>query len=230
MLNLTEINTDKAEDEKEEFLATKLTRYCKSLCSAADLLDKRNHLSDEVIIAQERRLLKEANVIYSTCCNYLQEKGKSQLIYDFIKGEASEGLVMKADGEGYRFIFNELLPPRANITNRSVLSGYIRTVNGYKAALADIIQKYRDEYGIKFFTERVAVEITHFFADENQLKDYDNIEAKPITDTITFHFIKDDSPQYESVHFDYQKCESNPHSEIWITTENDYYSRKAHRK
>lgn len=223
---LEELVTTETPEVKEISSLAKIAKHCNSLTKTIQLL---NHAESNGTSSFEReeeiKLLTESNMIKNACQDYLAEKGHSSLCYEFGKNNVS--VKIEKYGSGYKFIFESLLPARGNIINQSVFKGYLRTIDyDYKTAIEDAIANFSKDETITFFQERVAVEITHFFSEGKQLKDYDNFESKPITDIITFHFIKDDSPEYVSVHFDYQKTQEKPHTEIVIIPEREYYKSK----
>lgn len=223
MLHLEDVSIDTEPIKVKDDFDKRLKQQCNMLCKAAQLLCYP-HFPDSTKKSAELNLLKQSKVIDNMCHDYLISKGKSKLSYEYMKSLVS--VDVRKEDKGYRFIFGELFPSRGNIIDKSSLKSYSRLIShGYRPVLEKKIAQLKENDNI-FFNERVAVVVTHFFADERQLKDYDNLESKPITDIITFHFIKDDSPQYMSLHFDYQLSDI-PHSEVLITPEVEYFKMKS---
>ncbi len=63
------------------------------------------------------------------------------------------------------------------------------------------------------FDERIELSVIHHFKDKRDVKDYDNLESKRIIDILTLYVIKNDSPEYLSVRFDYVP-DINEYSEL----------------
>ena len=223
MIKLTDVSVNTEPIKAEDDLDNRLKKHCNELLNAATLL-KSGNANASFSIDKERTLLTESKTIENICHDYLINRGKASLSYAFTKELVSVDIIKV--NNGYRFVFGELFPSRANIINKSILKGYSRTLShGYRPAIEEKMNVIAKEDKSIRFNTKVAVVVTHFFADESQLKDYDNLESKPITDVITPYFIKDDSPQYMSLHYEYA-FDNHPHSEILITSEEEYFRSK----
>lgn len=114
---------------------------------------------------------------------------------------------MQVKSTGYLFILPDLLPKRD--------SNGMAELNFVKYNYAAAFEKLDKIHSFQKFNKRVQLIVTNYFENETVMIDNDNVNVKPIIDTISSYFFIDDNPMWCDLAIQGRMGKTN-HTEIEI--------------
>lgn len=241
-VNFTSINLKKENtgiSKKEEYINT-LNEYIQELSACSKFLSKAiEYINFNRIEESYIECTKLSHKLEKLCMKVriIPNKYGSQAPYDVLVNKSElEDLDLDSAIEENRlqFYYNNrtikvvlpsLLPRKEKHDYANKKTRYFSNPDLDRIVYYNSFRKEYEEDNLIPYTERVVLCFTHYFNDDKNIVDAENLNSKIITDVIALFLLKDDSLKYCSVFHTYEIGE-HVHTEIEIIPYSKFFTEK----